>query len=468
MGRVSTLFNGAGNQSLIKRVRPTVEQRDFLQEHWNLLADHLKAQLRIKHGYPISTWLQGSYKYGTLIKPVKPNEAYDVDVGVYFEWDDQEDVSPTPKQLREWVQNELLIYKSTCAELVSVEAPPKQRCSRAAYVRQFHVDTPVYHYDPQKEIRRLACWSNEWESSDPKRLYKWFRDAITSDDREQLRRLVCYLKAWAAVSFDDMSEARPTSILLTVLATEAYQDMYLDRLLGITDDDALVAVVARIYERLVEDRRVSNPVDSEEDLNRMSKNGWDGFLPQLDALFDITQRASVAPDEAAAALIWSEAFSFLMPLPETDRIEVVDETSGYALMQLPDIDIEVYARNPRRFIARHRNEVPGVARDCDLVFTIANPHVVPQFATVEWTVRNEGDDADRRSDLGHRRLGIRMLTADEHTAYAGTHFMDCVIRQNGQVLSVRRVPVAIRDVQHQSRNPPRPAYVKLQSMRRRR
>jgi hypothetical protein len=468
MGQASILFNGSRDQSLIKRVRPTQEQREFLQEQWNQLADHLKSQLRSRHGYPISTWLQGSYKYATLIKPVRREEAYDVDVGVYFEWGDDQDIEPTPKQLRQWVQDQLLIYETQCNELQSVVAPPKQRCSRAAYIRQFHIDTPVYHLNTDAETRRLACWSDEWERSDPKLLYKWFRDAVNGDDREQLRRLVCYLKAWAAVSFDDMPDSRPTSIFLTVLAAESYRDMGLSRLMGMDDDDALIAVVRKVHGRLMDDRKVRNPVDHTEDLNRMSKDGWDGFVPQIDLLLDIVERADSAPDEAAAALIWSEAFSFLMPLPETDQVEVVDAQSGYALMQLPDIDIEVYARNPKRFLTRHRNEVLGVAKDCDLVFRIANAHVVPQLSTVEWTVRNQGDDADRKSDLGHRSIGVRLLSANEHTAYSGTHFMDCIIRQHGQVQAVRRVPVTVRDVQHQPANRLRPAYTKLRSMRRRR
>jgi hypothetical protein len=468
MGKASTLFNGAVAQTLIGRVTPTSDQRAFLQDHWNGLADHLKRELRVKHGYTVSTWLQGSYKYATLIKPVHAEEAYDVDVGVYFEWGDEQDAQPTPRQLRDWVQDELLVYERMCDDLRSVEDPPKQRCSRALYVRQFHIDTPVYHLHPQRGVRRLACWSNEWENSDPKLLYKWFRDAVTGDDREQLRRLIRYLKAWAAVSFDDILESRPSSIFLTALITEEYQRLWLQRLLGWADDDALIAIIKAVHSRLIVDPRVFNPVNRREDLNRLSKDGWDGFVPQLDALLDIARRADDATDEAAAALIWSEAFSFLMPLPETDQVEVVDHDSGRALMQLPEIDVEVYARNPRRFIAKYRNEVPGVAKDCDLVFTIVNPHVVPQFATVEWTVRNQGEDADWRSDLGHRSIGIRMLTANEHTAYIGSHYMDCIVRFNGQVFAVRRVPVRVRDVQHNLRNPSRPAYTKLRSFLRRR
>lgn len=467
MGQASTLFNGNTDQTLIGRVSPTAEQREFLQEHWNNLAEYLKVELS-QHGYRVSTWLQGSYKYGTLIKPVHLTEEYDVDVGVYFEWDNEQDVEPTPRQLREWVQRALIEYEHSCEDLKEIVVPAKERCSRASYIRQFHIDTPVYHLEPAPGVRRLACLSDKWEYSDPKNLYKWFKNAVGGADRDQLRRLVRYLKAWAAVSFDDATDSRPSSIFLTVVVTEAYQELWAQRLFGLADDDALIAVVQKLQFRLFNDPKVINPVDGDEDLNRMSPEAWGGFLPRLAALHDIAERAHDAGDEPSAALIWSEAFSFLMPLPEANQIEIVDENSGRAVMPLPEVEIKVFADNPSRLVATHRNEVPRVAKNCTLNFTIVNPHVVPEFATVEWTVRNEGEEADQRSDLGHRRVGVRLLSAKEHTLYQGRHFMDCVVRLNGRIYAVRRVPVSIRDLQHAARNPPKPSYTKLRSFLRRR
>jgi hypothetical protein len=465
MGRAAQLFNGSRDQTLIKRITPTVEQRDFLQTQWNSLAEHLKQTLSANHGYVISTWLQGSYKYGTLIKPMGPSDEYDVDVGVYFNWTGDEDITPTPEQLRDWTQQELFRYESTNPDINRVEHPPKERCSRVVYTRQFHIDTPVYHLDPDTDRRRLACLSDKWEDSDPKTIYKWFKDAVSRDDRDQLRRLVRYLKGWAAVSFDEAPVSRPSSILLTVLATQAYQDLF--RLFGIDDDDALIAIIKKIHDRLFGNRVVPNPVDPNENLNRISDEGWDGFLPRLQALRDTAELAEDGPDEAAAALAWSEAFSFLMPLPETDQVEIIDEVSGHAVMVLPDVEIQVYGGVPKGLIATYRNEVPSVAKDCKLIFRIVNPHLVPEYATVEWTVRNEGDEADQHSDLGHRRVGLRLLTTDERTAYIGRHFMDCIVRLNGRVYSVRRVPVNVRNLQYPQRNPPRPPYTKLRSPRRR-
>lgn len=95
MGCASSLFNSAGDQTLISRVSPTTKQHEFLQASWNDVAEHPKVSLKAKHGYSISTWLQGSYKYGTLIKPVHLGEEYDVDLGVYFERGKGEDIEST-------------------------------------------------------------------------------------------------------------------------------------------------------------------------------------------------------------------------------------------------------------------------------------------------------------------------------------------------------------------------------------
>ena len=468
MGKATSLFNGSGDQTLIKRISPTTEQREFLQTKWNELADHLKRELYSDYGYPISTWLQGSYKYATLIRPVHISEEYDVDVGIYFEWEDDGNAKPAPIQLREWVQQELINYKKLSDEIKQIETPPKERCSRAIYTNKFHIDTPVYHLEKSSDTRRLACLSGEWEESDPKTIYKWFRDSVNQDDMDQLRRLVRYFKAWAAVEFESSPKARPSSILLTVLVTNIFKNSLLSRLVGMDDEDALIMVIKDVHDQLFKNRIVENPVDSEEDLNRITEEHWGGFLTSLQAFRNAAEKAAELEDEASAALAWSEVFSFHMPLPETKEVEIVEESSGRAIMQLPEIEIDVFSRDPKRLIAKYVNEVPSVTRDCDLVFRIINHHVIPQYATIEWTVRNDGDESNYLGDLGHRRIGIRMIEADERTAYAGLHYMDCIVRFNGEVYSVRRVPVNVRDIRYPQRNPPKPSYTKILSKLRRR
>ncbi len=469
MGKASRLFNGQAEQTLYGRVTPSPEQREFLQQQWNTLADHLRAQLA-RHGYPISTWLQGSYKYGTLIKPVRKGEEYDVDLGLYFEWEsDVDQAVPTPAQLREWVQRELLAHKSQHPELKKVSQPPKERCSRAIYTQRFHIDTPTYHLDPNTDVRRLATLSDKWESSDPKRLYKWFKRAVSADDRDQVRRLIRYLKGWAAVAFEGAEEARPSSIVLTVLVAEIFSGMWLERFGGMDDDDALVAVVKRMHERLSESRDVWNPVDDRESINRIPKEAWPVFMTRLNALRDCAENAEGAEDEFAAAIAWSEVFSFLMPLPEADGVEIADPRSSNALMQIPDIQVEIGNQwEFKEAIATYRNEVPAVPKGHVLRFTILNPQVVPNMAQVEWTVRNEGIDADALGDLGHARGGISMHSVEEQTSYIGKQYMDVVIRCNGTVYAARRIAVHISASKAPAPRPTPRAWVTLRSRKARR
>ncbi|QBR02502.1 CBASS cGAMP synthase [Paraburkholderia pallida] len=467
MGKAARLFNGNADQTLRSRVTPTEDQRQFLQQQWNKLADYLKSELA-NYGYTVSTWLQGSYKYGTLIKPVHKGEEYDVDVGIYFEWDPKEtNAAPTPSQLRDWVQRHLIEYASTTPELQEVEQPAKERCSRAIYAQQFHIDTPTYHLDRARERRRLACLSGKWEDSDPKKIYKWFKEVVGSDDREQLRRLVRYLKGWSAVAFVDTPAARPSSIFLTVVAAEAFEGMWLQRFSGIADDDALIAIVEKAYIRLTKDRRVFNPVDTVEDINRIPDDAWETFLTRLTLLHDAAQSAKSAEDESSAALAWEEAFSFLMPLPETDEVEFVDASTDRAIMQVPEVDISVYD-NDGTLLQTYRNEVPTVSKGRSLKFSIVNPHILPGFADISWTVRNEGEESDGVGDLGHTRRGIGMFSVEESTAYVGRHFMDCVVRLNGSIYAVRRILVNIRPNQQRQIAQQSRAWMKLRTRRGRR
>ena len=83
MGQASKFNRNATDQTLIDaspRRRSSENSRSS-----NGTTSPTPKQALAKHGYTISTWLQGSYTYATLIKPVHLGEEYDVDVGLYFE-----------------------------------------------------------------------------------------------------------------------------------------------------------------------------------------------------------------------------------------------------------------------------------------------------------------------------------------------------------------------------------------------
>jgi hypothetical protein len=466
VGLAAELFYrpSADPQSLHSRITPTTEQREFLQENWNAFAEFLREDLSDRSGYPIATWIQGSYKFGTLIRPLSKGEEYDVDLGVYYEWPDTENATPEAKQLKDWTQAASMDYRFKCEDVKKVDNPARERCSRIQYGKQFHIDVPSYHLNSEQDLRRLATETKGWEESDPKAIYVWFKALVGNPERDQVRRLIRYMKAWAAVAFEEILPARPSSILLTVLVAQAFNASSDDTL---DDEDAFVVVVRFIYDRLSVNRRVGNPVNEDEDLNRIDRDHWDAFMETLEKLRDAGDKAADAGDSNGAALAWSEVFSYVFPLPEAEGIEV-ENVAKAAVMVLPNIRIDVTDDGSGRHLGTYTNQVPSVPKKCSLRFTITNPEIIPAYATIEWTVRNEGREAEDIGDIGHRRITARKLTMDERTAYAGRQFMDCVVKSNGNVLAVRRVPVLILDVAYPPRNPPRPPYVRLRAKLRRR
>ena len=105
------------------------------------------------------------------------------------------------------------------------------------------------------------------------------------------------------------------------------------------------------------------------------------------------------------------------------------------------------------------NRIGPIPKNCEINFRITNPESLPANATIQWMVRNEGEEAESINDLGHK-AGTE-LTAFERSAYRGTHYMDCVVRQYGVVIGMRRIPVVISSAIIPRRNPvSRPAYVR--------
>ncbi len=427
----------------------------FLRENKDALEQWLLDDLA-GSGYGVSTFLQGSYRFHTLIKPVMLGAEYDVDVGFYFIGGGAE---PDSADLRGLLGNSLENFVRICNEAKQLDAP-KERCSRLRYERKFHIDVPVYHKSSDEGAVRLATLSNGWERSDPSAMLDWFQETLDGDDRQRarIRRLVRYMKAWAALKFAG-SGAIPSSLLLTVLVVDAAQ-----RLNGEDDDDALRIVVDSIYERLLADSAVPNPIggDSDTNLNRLDEDDFETFMEELARFKDSSSRAADCEDEAEAAVIWCEPFEHLFPLPEgVDGLALVVADTGLAVPS-PVINIAVLDADDHSVLRNYIGRVPFARVGEKLRFAITNPDVIPDNARVTWVVRNAGAGAHEESDLGHSRIddGSRVWTRD--VAYIGRHFMDCEVRVHGQLRSVTRVAVDVNRAAIPPRHPvDRPLYVKL-------
>lgn len=460
MSRAARLFNSKSDQTLYARITPLNEQFATQQARWNDLADFLKSRLKDDTGYAMSTWLQGSYKFDTQIRPWKPGAEFDIDLGLYFEWaGDNEDGEYDPEGFKEFVQNALLDYADDEENDASGVEEPKERCCRIAFKPDFHIDVPCYHLDRGADRRALATETKGWEDSDPKALYAWFKDLHNdAADRAQLRRMACYFKMWAALKIKDES-SRPSSIMLTVLVAEAFGED--DRLEG-ADDDVLENIITAVADRLDKDAKVPNPVDTDENLNRLSTEASTDLKARLREFEDTARRANAATSEETAAEIWTEAFEHFFPMPEDvdgeddagARAEtgVAKSTALVAYSFDPQIRIRAVSKDNGNYVREGINSVPTIVKNCSIHFELLNADQLPAGASVRWTVRNRGHDAWSKNDIGH--LSGDGHTADEHSAYNGNHAMDLTVYQWGRIIGRRRVEINVRGAVMPARNLP--------------
>jgi hypothetical protein len=459
MGIAFKLFYDASStekQTLHRRITLSDDQFAEQQESWSALAEHLTTDLRDRSGFSVKTWLQGSYKFATQIRPIRKGEEFDIDLGIYFQWQAATDEGrPGPEVLKDYVQKSLLAYAKANPNDIAEVANPKTRCARIRYKGAFHIDVPAYHLDPDTDLRSLAT-EDGWEDSDPKEIYMWFRDAYDNHERAKVRRQIRYLKCWAALNFAE-GKGRPSSILLTVLVAEAAL-----KIGPLSDDDeAFAAIVGSIIDRLTIDGVVPNPVDKSENLVRLSDDEMDAVVGMLREIQKVSARALNSESELGAADIWQEAFHHLFPMPEIHG-EVTEMRKSLSLVSvMPEVEVTAIPRtnvNTQPF--RRTNSIGPIPKNCDVYFKIANPHSLPAGATVVWMVRNEGGEAENTNDLGH--YAGTGLEAKEHSAYRGTHYMDCSVRVNGQTVAMRRVPVQVSGTPMPRRNPSsKPIYTKL-------
>lgn len=458
MGVCASLFfdGSSDSETLNNRVKPSDDQVAYLREQKEALENWLVDELD-DLGYEVSTFLQGSYRFHTLIKPLLRGAEYDVDLGFYFVGGRAAEVDSA--FLRDSVQRALLRYEGECEEVRNVEEP-KERCSRVSYNKKFHIDVPTYH-ETAGGVVRLATLRQGWERSDPSAMLEWFQRTLDPDSaaRAMTRRLVRYMKAWAALSFAGEDEV-PSSLMLTVLTVDAVGEVVDE---GDDDDDALAKVVVHIYERMRDDSFIPNPVagDSDDDLNRLSASAQLKLVGALGAFADSAEKAIACEDEAAGAIAWAEAFSYVFPLPEgLDAVQ--SDAAGGVVAASPAVTAHIFDSRGGRQLRSHEGYVPHARVGEEIKFVITNPEVIPPGGKIKWVVRNTGSEAHSISDLGHVLADNGSLTQWESASYMGQHYMDCEIWSNGTLRSLCRVPVHITRAAMPPRHPAkRPGYTRI-------
>lgn len=439
MSLAAQLFfsSDASIETLHSRITPTEVERSSQVQYWSELAESLIHGVREKVGFPFKTWIQGSYKFGTQIRPPSQSEHMDIDLGLYMLPTRREDAKLSAAYYREIVNQVLKELVSSIDGAESV-GRPKEKCERVHYEENFHIDIPCYIRDSVSFESFLATKSDIWESSDPKDLVVWFRKEVgNDDDRAQVRRLIRYFKMWMGLNVPDAH--RLSSIALTVLIAECYPALP-PEVKG--DDEVMNWAVEQVKERLIGSKNIANPVDPLENLNRLSDKGCDFLIGYLANLEQISRRALGAASKLETAIIWSEAFQHFFPQPtltEIDEEALLAESRALVAIQRLNISVVARSKDGTGPIFSGQNRIGPIPKDCEIEFTLTDP--LDWDVDVEWIVRNSGQEAIGANDLGHKKQSGRR--AEEHSAYTGRHYMDCIAKRRGQVVGYQRVAVQV-------------------------
>jgi hypothetical protein len=250
---------------------------------------------------------QGSFVMKTTVNPIpewsendkKNLYKYDIDDGVYFigKEEDRKSVGT----YHSWILDAVKDHTNK-------GATDKTTCIRVLYADGHHIDLPIYFkIKGDDTIPQLAHNSKDWIDSDPKAFFDWFNEKAKS--KEQLRRIVRYLKAWRDYRHTQNSSTKmPSGFILTILAANniSYST---DR-----DDIALKETLIKIQNAIDPNKggkfecyRPTTPTD--EDLfSDYSDTKRDYFLSQLDSFVKSAKEAIDGSNPKESCEKWQKHF----------------------------------------------------------------------------------------------------------------------------------------------------------------
>jgi hypothetical protein len=228
--------------------------------------------------YAPEIYPQGSFRLGTVVKPINPDCDYDIDLVCHL---DIKKESTTQNDLKQMVGKRLRQNPKLAQRL-----SPSRRCWNLTYPKQFHLDVLPAITNVEQLPSGILLTDKElvhWQKSNPRAYAEWFRLAIEkqfNDARARLakalnasiedipdwrvktplQRAIQLLKRHRDIHFSNDPDNRPASIIITTLAAQAYQGQ-----------DNVYETLAEITARMslfIENRNgrwwVENPVEPDD------------------------------------------------------------------------------------------------------------------------------------------------------------------------------------------------------------
>lgn len=262
---------------------------------------------------------QGSYAMNTGIKP--KDDDYDIDVGIIFDIKNDEYDS---NKLKKLVFDKLDNQHNRTVEF-------NRPCITVKYSDGYHFDLAIYA-DNQGDLH--IAWGKEhsqinrcWYKSEPKKLTQWVSDvSTTSEESEQFRRCVRYLKKWKEKHFSSNGNNTPPSIGLTIQARNSFyntngyrKDKDLEALINIVTE--MKGEFSDTYDSDTSEFKkficIELPVEPYKDVYyKMSLIQRDNFFQKTESLLEALKAAKDEESDYQSSKVLRKVFGDKFPLTE--------------------------------------------------------------------------------------------------------------------------------------------------------
>lgn len=379
---------------------------------------------------------QGSFYMKTIINP-RPGEKYDIDDGIYLQnLPLQKSNWPTARTAHNWIYNAVKGHTGN-------DPIDKGACIRVIYAEDYHVDLAIYGISG--ETAYLAEKNEEkWLESDPRAFIDWFQQGV-DDKGDQLRRVVCYLKAWA----DNQPGKMLKGIAVTISAVNNFESSPFD-------DECLIKSVARISGSLKKERQINKPVVPYENLlAKWTKEELNGFIDKLDIFVLNGKKALEENNKSRAAKIWVNEFGDRFPELESDKLA---ESAIERWFKFPYEKLLSYLENLRYRISisakigsteqgyneSYSSGSRKLPKGLKIRFSVDTSHI-PKPHSIIWQPVNSGREAELAGVMrGELINDAGDNSREECLAYSGTHYMKCYVIKDGKCVARDRFVLGIK------------------------
>ena len=464
---------------------------DAAVERYDAVTNWLQADDSALLPFSPDIYPQGSFRLGTIIKPISDEDDYDLDLVCSLR---DAGKSIGQERLKRMVGDRL----KQNVRYREMLAPERRRCWRLDYAEsaRFHMD--ILPAIPDSEFlfleRKVAstitrhaifitdteCDADDWRRGNPRGYSAWFQERmkIQFDERRRmlaeakgaahvedvppqevrtpLQRAVQLLKRHRDIMFADDRDDQPISIIITTLAAKAYDNE--PKLLP-----ALASIISGMRKH-IEIRNgvhwVENPVNTHENFAdrwqtepKLAENffAWlDQVASDFNSLRSVVEVASISEGLQAWAgsrAVSRASASLGVPLQESRNLPAVARSrqhaatlSGLALHRQPlrwrelpsevvTIAASVHRYKDRAFIQRLTpDRKDPLPKGYRLRFVASTTASQPY--ELYWQVVNTGEEA--RAARGLRGEILKDERARwESTDFKGSHWIECFVVKNG-------------------------------------